>query len=303
MTTAYRDDLIAARLERDALLERHREELASVPVDLGRIHARRVARTVAGKAAVGSVIVLGMVAIHILVASIMDPIRPNRLDGRLTVVLLSAWVVVAAAYAAGRLLGGLAFRREVARPLHLTEDVHADVERLRTGGPFRAVKDFVERGETASVAYPLMGLALLVPLTLHFGAYAVAVIAEGTRLERALEGFDEWIAASMILVGHAHLVLVYLARRYAQRLGALSNAQIDRSPPPGGMSALAYTTGSSMLAGAIGLLVSPISGLVGMLVIGALAGITGLLFVPWSFTSLRRRLVQERVTLEALTNA
>lgn len=302
MTTAYRDDLLAARIERDALLERRSDELACVPVDLGDIHARRVARTAAGKAAVGSVIVLGMVAVHVLVISIADPMQRPRLDGRLTVVLLSAWVVVAAAYAAGRLLGARAFRREVARPLDLTGDVHADVERLRAAEPLRAVRDLVERGETASVAYPLMGLALLVPLTLHFGVYMAAELLRGSRLERAIFEFDGWIAVSMILVGHAHLVLVYLARRYAQRLGALSNEQIERSPPPGGMSALGYTIGASLLGGVIGLFISPIGGLVGMLVIGALVGITGLLFVPWSFTSMRRSLAQERVTLDGLTS-
>ena len=301
MSTAYRDDLIAARMERDALLERRREALSSVPRAVEDIHALRAARILAGKAAIGCVVALVLVALHGFVAWTLSPSSPGHLDGRLTVMLLSAWIVVAAAYSAGRALGARAFRREIARPADLTGDIRADVERLRDSPPLRGVRDLVQGNTIRSVAYPLAGLVVIVPLSLHLLFFFVLVLFNGQSFVRSSAYFDTWIAASLIVVGHAHLVLIFLARRYAQRLAALSIQELDRSPPPGGMAALAYTLVASLLGGVIGMFVNTTGGLIGTLVLGLIVGVTGMAFVPWSFNSARRRLVRERGVLEGLS--
>lgn len=67
-----------------------------------------------------------------------------------------------------------------------------------------------ERLHVASLVIPSVGLALVMPLTLHLGW----IVVTGAHLR----SFDEWFAMSMVFAGVAHVVFAVLAGYRARRL-------------------------------------------------------------------------------------
>src|SRR5689334_14792056 len=119
MRAAYRNDEDGARLLLDALLDAHRAATSSIPERIRLTHARRLARSMAGIAAMGcagAIALVGVVAIltsrqiHSWFGSGAERWPSGR--GELTLSLLCSWLVVAGAYVAGRLLSPIWLRRE-----------------------------------------------------------------------------------------------------------------------------------------------------------------------------------------------
>jgi hypothetical protein len=105
--------------------------------------------------------------------------------------------------------------------------------------------------------------------------------------------FDHWIQFSMVFVGHSHLVLAFLAWRFAR---LLRNHPQRTSPGRSGWFALLFTGASSAVPA--GVLFFPF----GLGVAIGLVLATGLVFVPFSFWKIGRAAVDERRVLERFSS-
>lgn len=110
------------------------------------------------------------------------------------------------------------------------------------------------------------GLMLILPLTVHFAF---------TGFEGG-EEFDRWVALSVVVVGHVHLVLAAIAARRATRLAAS-----ERALPIGG--AYAITAISSLFPGMFFLFLPTV-----------IVGVTGLAILP-VLALLEARITNERI--------
>jgi hypothetical protein len=154
-----------------------------VPVE-NRIFARQI-----GRLAFGGVLLAGMTwLVASLVVSSFDDPGPVRLPGPAALAHFSAGQVVVGTWLAALAAGTAA--RWIA---------------MRRGGPPGSDTRFA-----ASLIVPSVGIALLLPITLH-----LAVVPWLTRYD-----FDLWALASLWLTWHAHLVFAGLAALRARRLAA-----------------------------------------------------------------------------------
>src|SRR5262249_30968662 len=144
-----------------------------------------------------------------------------------------------------------------------TGDLHRDLALLEAAAPRSELIGRTEALERESVMFPLMAIALLAPLCIHF-------IVAGAWI---WPKFDQWIAVSYVLVGHSHLVLAYLGWSFARRVCRTPTEDLA-TVSHGGWRAYWIVVGSSAFPGAV-LLMIPI----------ALVAVTGL-FIPWLFRSL-----------------
>ena len=97
-----------------------------------------------------------------------------------------------------------------------------------------------DRWLIASFAWPLAGLALLLPLSIH-----ALVMLDG-----AASKLDEWVAMSWAIVGHVHLALAGMA---AWRIKRLVHEEAALSAP----AIYGITIGLAMVPGAVFLLIPP----------------------------------------------
>ncbi|WP_438014414.1 hypothetical protein WMF18_26320 [Sorangium sp. So ce315] len=88
-------------------------------------------------------------------------------------------------------------------------------------------------------------------------------------------------------MGHVHVVVAYLAFRYARTLHDTSTRVLADAPPPGALRALGYATLASLIPGVMLFAIPPV-------VVAA----TGAFVVP-AFVLARHRLPEERRSLDA----
>jgi hypothetical protein len=88
-------------------------------------------------------------------------------------------------------------------------------------------------------------------------------------------------------VGHAHVVVAYLAFRHARALHEAPTRVLAEAPPPGALRALGYATLAGCIPGILFLVIPPI-----------LVAVTGAFVVP-AFVVARERLLEERRSLDA----
>ncbi|WP_437644215.1 hypothetical protein [Sorangium sp. So ce362] len=205
-------------------------------------------------------------------------------DGAATIALLAAWATSALAGLAGRELADGRLRRALSREIQRSGDVHADRARIEAAAPEARVRGMIDAEERRSVALPLAGFVALAPLTLHFVIYCCF---EGwyATLSGLTEDFDGWVRAALVLVGHVHALIAYLAFRYARAIHAASTYELAAGAPKGAARALGYATLASLLPGGI-LLLPP------LLVLA-----TGAAFLP-VFALARGRILAERRLIE-----
>jgi len=222
MTTAYRDDLEAAFLRRDILFGRRLSQLARVSHEVADIHAARSARIAFGACAAAGALAMGACA----AARMLDQgLASSRDLGVLTAILVGTWPMAIVAHAVTRALARRRFETRLAASIARSGDPRADLARLEDADPRGMAMEIVSRAEVASVALPLMGLALLLPLTLHL-LVALALSSGSGSVD--LSGFDGWICWSVLFVGHAHLVLAALCWRYANKARKLPGETVRR---------------------------------------------------------------------------
>lgn len=114
----------------------------------------------------------------------------------------------------------------------------------------------------ASLAWPLAGLALLLPLSLH----SLVMLGSGAR------ELDEWVGLSWAIVGHVHVALAGMAAWRMRRL-------VRGEPALSAAAIYGISVGVAMVPGAIFLLIPPL-----------LVAATGLpfLFLLWAPAGLIR---------------
>ena len=281
---SYRDDEAALRARREELVATLRREIDVLDGDAPRVFARRVARISGGAVAIAGACCLVLVAaatrgVPFVVGrtSIEAPLTPILLASALAapIAAVLAWIAarIGAKRIAERVLAGA-----------ITGDPRTDVERLSRASLERLFAELADRMETRSVWAPLVGAALIVPLSLHFGV--AAVLAPSSDITR---GFDFWILASLVLTIPAHAVLALLAVRFARRLRAWRPGDgAHAAQPPSAWAPLLWTIVAGCVPGVVLYLVPPI-----------LVAVTGL-FVPIAFTQVRRAALRERGALDAI---
>ncbi len=210
MNGLYRDGTDGARRELGERWQARVEAAARLPRVFRRTYARRYARAVAGG-------VLAAVAVAMFACAAMLGARgglfTTRSDGTLTMLLLHAWVAAVGAYVVTNAWARRRFDRTLARALAPTGELYADLDRARHEAPVDVAAAIARRPARLSLALPLIGLSLALPLTLHL---AVCALFSSGRVD--LAEFDGWIASSALLVGHSHVVLAVCAWFWARKV-------------------------------------------------------------------------------------
>lgn len=127
--------------------------------------------------------------------------------------------------------------------------------------------------ERNALVLPLVAVAMVGPLSIH------GVIALLLGCGPGPIGFDDWVIASLIVVGHAHLVFAILAGRFGARLA-------DDVPPGSAKRTLLWTTVTAGVPGVLLYAIPPI-----------LTALTGAVLIPAMFLWARRTLAVERALL------
>jgi hypothetical protein len=267
LNLAYRDDLEGARIRYQALVDRSREhdsELAAV----ANVHARRTGRAWAGATGIACAAALVPASVFAFMAERDYP------TGGLSALLVGSWAAMGVAYALGRIRGRLALA-SAEKP---SGDVFADLARLEAERPIQDARSRASSIELRSVRLPAIAIALLLPLTTH------ALVG----LPAASWRFDQWIMLSLSIVGHAHVVLAWLAARFAKRAVTTTREDVVPARRKAMWAAYGWTILASAIPGAILLLIPPI-----------LTAITGLVVVPLVFWLAERWVVEDRADLTA----
>jgi hypothetical protein len=134
--------------------------------------------------------------------------------------------------------------------------------------------DVVDRRTAGwSLALPLAGASFLLPLTIH------ALVGKLWGVDT--DGSDWWVQVSLVIVGHAHLVLGVVAARAGWRMGtssATGGAIVTSSP----WRALAWTTAAAGVPGVALYAIPPL-----------MTFATGLVFVPAMYALAHHTAVHE----------
>ena len=288
--TVYRvadEDLLAER--RDELLAARRQEAAALIANESpavTVYAARFVRSAFGVAGLGMALVLIDAAVA---------------GSALTPVLDASWLFLGAAVLVSRPLAILGLRTHLGRELVATDDVRGDISAFEAYSAERIIARMADRLEERSVALPLSALALLLPLTLHRLA-ALVLDSLGVRLPflwifGAMRPMDAWIKASMVMVGHCHLLLVLLACAFARDLRRHPDYPENALGERAGWGAFAWTSLASIPAATLCLTLWPLEGWLPFLLIPTLVTVTGLIFIPPSFLALGRSIARERAVI------
>jgi hypothetical protein len=284
MAVGYRN-LDAVVDERIARFRARRAEERPSDDAVTRVFAARKARIAAGTvgtAAGLTMFVEALASSHPSFASDRSPWT--------TYTLIAAWVALSIA---GALAWGLARRRaglELGREPAASGDAHADLARIEAADPLGKLRTTTSILEVASAALPLAAASLLVPLTLHALIAVIACAATGVSLTAT--DFAQWIMASAVLVGLAHLALVIQVVLWARSLRCRETAQLRQG---------IHTAWARILAVTAAVALVPVVGFVPWhplaLLPATIVLATGSAFMPLLFLSTVRCLRRERALL------
>ncbi len=241
----------------------HRSSHAASPTmaPLVRVFAARAAR-----AAFGAVLIAGAPAV--VAALFLDPVWSGYLLVSCLPLAVLVWLVV-------RLLApslALALARQ---ELAFGGGPSLPVSLMASPGASSRLRLCAGRLERPSYALPLVGLALLGPLSLH----APVVLTEPD----AWSALGTWILLSALFTGLAHLTLAAFGVRFAHGLYA---GTLKRSPEREGFLAVGGTVVASLIPGALAAFIPPL-----------VVAFTGALFVPATFIAIARTQRRERALL------
>ena len=285
----YRDGTEALRQEVARLRQRHVLAIEAMRKPAEPVYVARSARAAAGRALLGSAVMMLVVGLALLLQSMWAEtwaetwtnINPWARSA-LTVVLLASWPVAGLAYAVARRRARRNFVQRLMAPIEITCDVHADLERARRYDPGQHATRLLASMESASLAPLLAGVGLLLPLSLHFlvgmGLLGVKFVV-----------FEGWIAMSAMVVGHCHLILAVRAWRYGKQLTTTPTVALLHRMYEQGWKTYGIVLAASLFPGVL-LLFVPVM----------LVGVTGL-FIPLLYGWAPRRLVEERDALAMTT--
>lgn len=272
---AYRDAVAGAQLRYDEQLAGWNDRLSNLSA-VERVHAAR-----SGRIAAGSIGVAG--ALLVPVVGLLD-LALHRVDqGDMVAVLLGIWPAMGLAWLLGRRVsrGRLSL---AARAPEATGDPFTDLARLGAERPARRLHDLAHAQERASVALPLMALSLLSPLSIHMALTMMFALVTG-RLE-APASFAVWIGISILVVGHAHLVLAGFGWSFAKRLAGVRDADLLAEADRSSRRAFWWTVLASAIPSGVLYLIPPI-----------VTAITGALFCGPIYRRVAASVLRERELL------
>jgi hypothetical protein len=273
VATPYRTADSHRMREREVLLAERAMQSRALPPVFAAIYGRRW-----GRVSAGIVMVMGAVSLALagLASLALTAIVPQDWKPPYSLVLLATLGLSVVAYVAARLIAPGALRRTVQRPFAVTEDARRDVARLSHRTPAFDATDLVEGLERRSLGWPLVGLSLVAPLSLHLAVAALFSIP--------LESFDVWVAISLVLTVPAHVTLAAFAAQFAKDVHAAS----DSAGPSVGRAAFR--------AWGVTVLVSFVPGVVLLGIPPLLVAVTGV-FIPIMFSVARNAAFTERARL------
>lgn len=212
-------------------------------------------------------IAAGLTLALMLVAAIAWPAVGAAADAPL--VLVGAWPTAAAA--------GLA-TYWLARTRAYSGESPAELERT------------LYALEVPGLAVPAAGLAFALPLTSHLVVASIAALVSPQHSTTELREFSNWMVASAIIVGHAHVAVAIHAFLTVDRMHRLPSAE---APVRGAwLQALGIATLCGALPGAILILLPPLIVLA-----------TGLPLLPALYGFIRRTFMDERARIAATLGA
>jgi hypothetical protein len=248
----YRDDGMAARIRYEELLAAKRGAALSVG-RLAQIEGRRVGRIAGG---IAGIIGFGLIVMCLVGHALLK----EELKGEATVMLFAAWGIALVVYVVASKIAEVRFGRAWSPPR--SKDVWADIERLEGLKSDRALRREVDQRELWSVALPMMAFSLLAPLTLHallFGIFYALNLLNGASLaDVRFGGFDYWIALSLALVGHAHLVFAGLCYRYAKKVRETATEKVFEMTKRSDSRTFWWTILASAIPGGLLYLIPPL---------------------------------------------
>ena len=211
MSTNYRseEEGLSQRLaQQQERLAREQEQASR----LRGLYQRRVARSVAGL--VGTLCGLAVFLSGLLVdrgdffgeegdwfEGIVPELLPSEV-GVSTQLLLLAPCVALLVYILALGAAKLKFSRRIQKKRSPEQDLQWEVESLSALSPLTEAQALVNKALFQSLAWPLVALSLLGPLSLHF---VVSLLHDGWE---AYGWFHEWIRLSAMIVSQSHVVLV-----------------------------------------------------------------------------------------------
>lgn len=225
---------------------------------------RRILAARAARAALGASLALSFVALAVATGA----------ERGASALLLLAWPLAAAVAGGAWLVGWTA--AVVLPDLPLGAAGTSPVAAAGRPDELAPVRRLMDRLERASVIWPLVGASLLLPLTAHLLVTAPSALSGS---EAFLRGLDGWIALSLAVVGHAHLLVAWRARRVGQAL-------LRGEPTDVVLNALKTTGWAALLACVPGLLFLALPPLI--------VGVTGALVLPLAWSTIAGRYRKER---------
>jgi len=164
----FRDGRDGARARRDHLLKQRRDEYALMPHRVRRVYVRRVARAITGGAAIFGAGTLLLGAWSADVRGLLLNLTPGASPAVLSTCLLASWILIGWVYFAARSFAEDRFARATAKTVRPSGDLYGDLDRLEKLRPDAVAAQMAARAEATSVALPIVGLSMLLPLTAAF---------------------------------------------------------------------------------------------------------------------------------------
>jgi hypothetical protein len=247
----------------------------------------RVVRIVAGAVGVaGAFVMFGAATVSLIGAPYAFA---THMEGALTWMLLAAIGATFTAVVVARRRFVARWAERLVRPPALTGDPARDLAALEMHEKASPVERVIGRLELASVALPLAAWAMLAPLTIHLVVGLLLWGLAGQTLR--FSEYDTWIGLSTMLVGVPHLTLAVCSFFFARKIRRLDVEQVQQLGHVEAVKALGITT-----------LVSLFPGIFLVAIPTILVALTGAIFVPAVFRSMRNRVIEERITLEAMSS-
>jgi hypothetical protein len=211
-------------------------------------------------------------------------------------ITIASWLVV-------RPFAGLGFQRAMEDWLRVGGDPAEDLDRLERETAAEAADRTLSALERPSVVLPLAAAFLLVPLASHLALWLLVVGIEGHATTwDDVRVFDNWIRASILVVGHSHLMLVYFAGRFARSLEARPGERLVTgvATQTGWAAYGRMTAWSPAISLAAALVLSPVFpfGLIGPLFVLVIVAVTGI-FVPFAFRLAGESISRERALVQS----
>ena len=282
---SYRDDEGGLRFRREELLVLRKCEVDGARDELVGVHARRLARVAGGATAIAGAACITFTSGLTYVAKALLDVALFANEPPVTWILVATVLLVPLAMAIAWSTARRRMRTAIESAVKPTSDVRLDVARLEHAPPLALLTARVDSLEFHSVWVPLMGWALVAPLSMHL---MLAIMLGWVGIGRLAE-FDWWILVSLVLTGVGHGVLCMMAVRFARRLRAWRPTSAER------VSSVWAPYGWTLLGACV-------PGVVLYAVPPLIAAVTSL-FIPVTFTVMRQRVLAERAVLARLAGA